>query len=237
MVIVGSEAESARVYELLRDISAKREYLGFITPSDKEAGHPRCLGTIDKIDDILQLVQPDELIFCAKDISSLQLIQQLSTNGNDIDFKIAPEQSQVVIGSHSRNDTGELLTYDVGFKINKGYLRRMKRFLDIVLALLFLLLSPVLIMFQKRKLGFFPNCLNVLLGNATWVAYCRDAEKEDFLPPLQRGVLCPLDNLTSNKKTAPAALAKRMNHLYAREYSPFTDLQIIFNTLYGLGNG
>jgi GT2 family glycosyltransferase len=235
MVIVGSESESSRVYELLRDISAKREYLGFITTFEKEAGHPQCLGTLEKIDDIISLVQPDELIFCAKDVSSLQLIQQLSTKGGDLDFKIAPEASQVVLGSHSRNDTGELLTYDLGFKINKGYLKRLKRFTDCSLAILFLLLSPLMILFQKNKFRFLVNCVEVLVGKATWVAYCKGKDIDVVLPPLKKGVLCPLDNLSANQMKVPPALVKRLNYLYAREYTPYTDLQIIFNSLNHLG--
>jgi GT2 family glycosyltransferase len=235
MVIVGSESESSRVYELLRDISAKRDYIGFITPYEREAGHQQCLGTLDKIDDIIPLIQPDELIFCAKDVSSLQLIQQLSTKGEDIDFKIAPEACQVVLGSHSRNDTGELLTYDIGFKINKGYLKRLKRFIDITVAVLFLLLSPLMILFQRKKLRFLTNCVEVLLGKATWVAYCKGATEEVILPPLKKGVLCPLDNLSADYDKTPPALAKRLNYLYAREYTPYTDLQIIFNSLNNLG--
>lgn len=234
MIIVGSENESNRVYELLRDISAKRDYLGFVTPEHKEAGHEQCLGTFDKLDDILTLMKPDEVIFCAKDISSLDMIQQLSSLGEDIDFKIAPEESAVVLGSHSKNDTGELLTYDIGFNINRGYLRRLKRFHDIALSLVFLSLSPLLMLVQKKPLKFLSNSLQVLIGRYSWVSYCTDANKDTFLPPLKKGILCPLDNLSGNKNTAPKALVKRMNYLYAKEYTPFTDLQIVFNNITNL---
>jgi GT2 family glycosyltransferase len=235
LVIVGSYEESTRVHSLLKDISAKREYIGFIGTLPEDAAHPQCLGTLGNLTDILPLTGADEIIFCAKDVSSHDIIRQLSSIGGDIDFKIAAAEGSAIIGSSSKNDTGELLTYDVGFKINKAYLKRLKRFTDISSALALLAASPLLILIQRNKLGLLPNILKVLSGSKTWVAYCQSDQSSQVLPPLKKGILCPLDNLAATKDQIHPALAQRLNYLYAKEYSPFTDLQIIFNALRDLG--
>jgi len=238
LLIVGSAPEAQRVTDLLKDISVRREYIGFISPVEKDVADSRCLGTLEHIDEILEIADTDEIIFCARDVSSFEIISQITSIRKDIDFKIATEESTAIIGSNSKDTAGELLTYDIGFRINKAYLIRLKRFMDIVMSVIFLLLSPLLFLIQKNKVNFFPNIFRVLVGEKTWVSYCKkfDQEEQLKLPLLKEGVLCPLDNLSVNKDEVGHTLVNRLNYLYAKDYSLFTDLQTIFNALGKLGS-
>lgn len=235
LIIVGSYEESKRIIELLNDISVKRNYLGFISPNHRDASNPLCVGTLDKIDDILSIVKVDEIIFCAKDVSSLEIIAQIASINKEINFKIAAAESDAIIGSHSKNSSGELLTYDVGFRINKSYLRRLKRFMDITVSFMVLALSPVLIWFQSRKIGLLKNIFSVLSGKKTWVSYHEKGSPGAKIPPLPKGVLSPLDNLYVDKRNLTTGFVDRQNYLYAKDYSILTDLQTIFNSVNKLG--
>jgi GT2 family glycosyltransferase len=235
LIIVGSTAESKRVLALLKGISAKREYIGFVGTLPEDAAHPECLGVRENLREILAFTHAEEVIFCAKDVSSSDIIRQLSSIGEDVDFKIAAEEGSAIIGSSSKDDAGELLTYDIGFKISKPYLKRLKRFTDIIVALSLIPFSPLLLLVQKNRIGLLLNIFRVISGSKSWVSYCELDCSGQMLPPLRKGVLCPLDNLAASKEQIPVAFAQRLNYLYAKEYSPLTDLQIIFNGLANLG--
>lgn len=235
LVIAGSYEESKRIIELLNDISVKRNYLGFVSPNHQDAGNSMCLGTFDKINDIIHIVKADEIIFCAKDISSLEIISQIASINKEINFKIAVAESDAIIGSHSKDTSGELLTYDVGFKINKSYLRRLKRFVDVGVAALALVLFPLLIWFQKNKSGLLKNIVAVLIDRKTWVSYSDKGSTNAKVPSLPKGVLSPLDNLYVNQENLTTGFVNRQNYLYAKDYSVLTDLQTIFNSVNKLG--
>ncbi len=235
LVIVGRYEESKRIVELLNEISAKRNYVGFISPNAQDAGNPLCIGTLDKVDEILHIEKVDEIIFCARDVSSLEIITQIASINKEINFKIAAAESDAIIGSHSKDSSGELLTYDVGFRINKSYLRRLKRFMDVVVSVLVLSAAPVLIWIQKNKLGLLKNIFSVFIGKKTWVSYSERGNSHAKIPVLPKGVLSSIDNLYVNQQNLSTAFIDRQNYLYAKDYSVLTDLQTIFNSMNKLG--
>lgn len=231
LIIVGSYEESKRVIHLLNDISINRTYLGFITPNKGELEQKQCLGHLDSIKKILEIENTDEIIFCAKDISSFDIIHQIATVHKEYNFKIATPKSNAIIGSHSKDESGELLTYDIGFRINKPYLRRLKRIVDVGFSFIFLTLSPLFIWFQKHPFQYFKNIVLVLLGEKTWVAYAKGDSEYNQRPPLQNGVLSPLDNLHLTSKQINSSVIERQNYLYAKNYHIITDIQTILNSL------
>ncbi len=234
LVIVGSYEESKRIVSLLNDLSVKRNYIGFISPDNRDAGKSTCLGELQNIRDILNQRSVDEIIFSAKDISSLDIISQIASIDKEINYKVAAA-GDVIIGSYSKNTSGELLTYDVGFKINKSYHRRLKRLADIVISVLALVFSPVIIWVQKNKPGFFKNIVLVLIGHKTWVAYHEQGSPHKKLPVLNKGVLTPLDNLYTVREDMSPSYLDRQNYLYAKDYNVFTDLRTVFNALHAMG--
>ena len=65
------------------------------------------IGNIIQIRDIVEINKVDELIFCAKDMTSQSIIKtMLQFTDKNIDFKIAPPESLSVIGSNSINTAG-----------------------------------------------------------------------------------------------------------------------------------
>ncbi|MBK6340190.1 MAG: hypothetical protein IPF63_11575 [Bacteroidetes bacterium] len=61
-------------------------------------------------------MKPDEIIFCSNHLSNNKIIGFMSDLGGSIEFKIAPEEGAGIIGSHSKNSSGDLITIDVGLK-------------------------------------------------------------------------------------------------------------------------
>ena len=58
--------------------------------------------------------QIDEIIFCAKDLSSQRIIELMSRLvQTNVDFKIAPPESLFLVGSNSIDSAGDLYVIDI----------------------------------------------------------------------------------------------------------------------------
>lgn len=65
----------------------------------------------------------------------------------------------------------------------------------------------------------------MLAGRKTWVGYARETGTAQGLPTLREGVLSPLDRM--GKLKAPADTARKLNAVYARDYTLRGDLSVI----------
>ena len=176
----------------------------------------------------------DEIIFCSKDVDIATIIDSTELlKGKGIDFRIAPEGMDVLIGSNYTSSTDELYTPDFG-NVSTPTNRRTKRLFDLVSALLLLLLSPVLFWFQQRRWRFFADCFHVLLGHRSWVGYSRQPQPnkvqlpdDEPLPWLRRGILRTSDILPHVKNPDLA----RLDTSYAYDYRLMTDVTILLRNL------
>lgn len=125
IIIVGSKAEGNRVFSIMKQTQIKPELVGYVSP-DESYDHKVFLGQVDMIEDIVKINKVDELIFCAKDLTSKTIIStMLKFTNAEIDFKIAPPESLSVIGSNSINTAGDL--YVVHFNTISRNLNRRKK--------------------------------------------------------------------------------------------------------------
>ncbi len=225
MVIVGKGEELKRVSELLQDTQAKPEIIGYVSPSSLEH-EPGTLGHIEQIDEITSIHKVDEIVFCAKDLSS-QVIIGIMTRliGTSTDFKIAPPESLSIIGSNSINTAGDLYTIHFN-SIGKESNQRNKRLFDVIISLLLLPAFPFWFLFTKGKFRSLISLFLVLTGMRTWVGYL-DPKGLDMtgLPRLKRGVLNPGSSQAENS-LSPERI-KEINVVYAKDYRVFNDLLII----------
>jgi len=232
-IIIGSKQEAQRVSGLLSQTALKPGFVGFVSP-DEATQDNGFIGNITQLRDIIVIYNIKEIIFCAKDITSIKIIDLMSELGKlQVNYKIAPRESAAIIGSNSINTSGDLYTIDVN-AISKPSNRRNKRLLDFLSALVLLVLSPLLIFVMYRPAGFIKNLFRVLLGSKSWVGYgYSDLNNEVHLPEIKAGVLNPSDlfvkqEITSNDKA-------QLNYLYAKDYHFKKDINIILKALRHLG--
>jgi hypothetical protein len=225
MVIVGKGEELKRVSDLLLDTQAKPDIIGYVSPSAREP-EPGTLGHIEQIDEISSIHKVDEIVFCAKDLSS-QAIMSIMTRliGTSTDFKIAPPESLSIIGSNSINTAGDLYTIHFN-SIGKESNQRNKRLFDVILSLLLLPAFPVWILFTRGKFRSLVSLFWVLTGMRTWVGYL-DPDGLDMtgLPKLKKGILNPA-SFEAENSLSPDRI-KEINVVYAKDYRVFNDLLII----------
>jgi GT2 family glycosyltransferase len=224
IAIAGHQAEASRVRDILKQTRIQSEFAGFISIDPDDHGE-QYIGSIGQLNEIVRINRIDEIIFCAENIRSTEIIRaMLELTSLDIDFKIAPPESISIIGSNSIHTAGDLYVVHIN-AISKPANRRKKRIFDFVSAALLLLTSPVLIWFFKRKSRWLKNMLQVLWGKQSWVGYAVPVENENELPLIKPGILSPSDILGT--PSADTSKNNRLNVLYARNYSLLTDAEIL----------
>ena len=227
IAIAGHLPEAARVKALLEQSPAKTVVTGYVSlnPGDPPDDY---LGSAEQLREIIRINRIEEIIFCAGTLTSGEIIRaMLDLADLDVDYKIAPPESLSIIGSNSIHTAGDLYLVNIN-AISASHNRQAKRFLDITLALLLLLASPLLLWFVKRKGRLFLHIAKVLSGRLSWVGYIPEGE-DAALPPLRKGVLHP-GMLFPNDTLSPSRI-KQINIMYAKDYRMKHDLELVLRNL------
>ncbi len=216
-IIVGDNNECKRVQNILSESLESPIVKGFV--HTKTQDEPSSLGSIQQLKEIVRIHKIDEVIFCAKDLSSQDIISNmLDLNQQNCDFKIASPDSISVVGSSSINTAGELYQVQLNL-INSEENKRNKRMLDIMMSLLLLILSPIFWSIQKNRSHFFMNIIGILSGRLSFVGYNKSQEMSIHLDKIKDGVLSPINNID-----------------YAKNYSIHRDILIIYKKIRFIGN-
>lgn len=231
VIIVGSKHESKRVLNLLYQAHVDFNFIGNVTTA-KSFNLDEFLGNIEDLDLLTHFYKVNELIFCGENISFEQIIHWMTRLGPGMNYKIVPKNSTYIIGSNSKNSAGDLYAVDINFNIANSIQQRNKQLLDIVYSLFLFILSPLLFMFMKDKLGFFRNIALVLARKKTWVGYVY-SHQNDNLPQLLDAVLTPIDTL--RRKPSEEQTLHRINLFYAKDYTTSSDLSIMTQAWRDLG--
>ncbi len=226
-IIIGKETESLRVRQLMFEAQVQQNFIGTVSP-DKTHDHHIYLNDLSRLDEVIQIYKIDEIIFCSKDVSSQEIMRQMSRLGAELDYKIVPEESLSIIGSSSKNNAGELYTIDIQFNINTIMQRRNKRLLDIVFSVVALLLSPILFFSTKKYFHFFVDIFAALSGKKTWIGYAGTNGKTKDLPKIREGIFTTIDGF--NIANLHDTTIHRLNFLYAKDYSPMRDVEIMLKS-------
>jgi GT2 family glycosyltransferase len=230
-LIIGSEEECIRVYNLLKQTDIQTGFIGFIHSGEQIVKHDLYLGQINQLEEAVGVYAIDELIFCSKDLSAQEIIAHMSIiDLYDLDFKIAPEESMYVIGSNSINTQGEHYAFELN-SINKSENIRNKRLFDVISSILLLLISPILILVNRSFFRLYLNILSVLIGSKSWVSYTK-SEQKDTLPKIKEGILSPVSHLNVEY---PERTLLKLNMLYAKEYQLKNDFDILLKNLNRIG--
>lgn len=233
-LIIGDEEESSRVENILQQTYLTPGFLGKVLYTDDQPKPEGFVGTFRQVKDIITIYHIDEVIFCSKNLSQQTIIDKMTDwKMVRVDYKIAPEDSLSIIGSHSIHSKGELYTVEINL-VNKASNRRNKRMLDVLLALFFLITFPVNLFIVTKPLNFLRNIFRVFVGTTSWVGYWLGDAKSGNRGQNKEGILSPIDGM----KQVPTDVLtiQQLNLLYIRDYSLFKDLNIIFFAFRKLGN-
>lgn len=223
-LLVGSSEETDRVTLLLNQTNSKVDSIFLVSPTEEKSLAQ--IGVISQLDQIAYIYQIDEIIFCAKDTSSQEIVHWMSILGErNIDFKIAQPDSMYLIGSNSIETSGDLYVLNIN-QISEKRNVRNKRTLDVITSLILLVGSPVLIWFYDNKMNWFKNVLGCLIGKKTYVGYFKASDQNRILPSIKYGIL----NASAREGVSDPILSSKLNLIYARDYTFWKDIEIILKS-------
>lgn len=231
IIIIGGEEEFDRVFDLLKETRINAGFVGFVSNNENGVKHPYYIGNFNQVNEMVDVHNVNEIIFCAKNISSQNIIEKMLTLvTKGVDFKIAPPESLSIIGSNSIDTAGDLYVIDVN-NVGKPENKRKKRLFDLMASTVLLIFSPLLIWIQKNKLNFILNCFKVWLGIYSWVGYGKAPRKD--LPEIKPSVLTPADG---NLNQPGEDKINLMFLSYSKDYTIEKDLKIMWSCLKKLGS-
>ncbi len=227
-VVVGDLEESERIKPLLNQTVTITHY-ATIAPFE-DSSDSNYQATLNQLADYIYINKIDEVIFCAKNLTSQQIIAQMSSikTSNNVDFKIAQPDSLFLIGSNSIHTAGDLYLLELN-TIATPQNKRNKRIFDVMAAVALLVFSPFFIWFIHRKLTFLSNVFLVLIGKKTWVGYSQKLSAKG-LPKLKTSVL----KVSGNE--SQLELIKKQQIIYAKDYGVGLDLKILIQYFRNLGD-
>ncbi|MHB1279040.1 MAG: glycosyltransferase [Bacteroidia bacterium] len=231
-LIVGMPDEAKRVRGLLNESGVPHTFHGYVAPGKEKIEAAEYLGSLNHLREIIEVFRVTEVIFCAKDMASSDIIHWMGALGDEeVNFKIVPEETLYIIGSNSKNTNGEFYTIDLKLSLADKSQQRNKRIFDLAACLVMLFLLPFMLLMVTNRTGFLLNWFQVLIGKKTWIGYLKGGESQ-YLPPLPTGVLNPAGNADlSSLSLSPDII----NFRYARDFSVNGELQILLSYLRLLG--
>jgi GT2 family glycosyltransferase len=225
IAIVGQPQEVERVENVLRETMLPSAIIK-IDPTHQPQGNylEGYTGSFNQLSDLCEIHRINEIVFCANDIPAADIIAFMANNRLRADFKIAPPQSEYIIGSSSNETAGEY--YVVGVKsIAQAGNRRKKRLFDLSVATICLLISPFILVFFSHPANLIVNLWKVLTNKLSIIGLPATIRNETAYRKLKPGILDPLD---APENEHAAQHSDRLND-YLRNYSVFKDLELLLS--------
>lgn len=229
-VVVASPAEFEEVLQVMKSAGMQEKILGRVAISEQDTTG---IGQWSRLYLLGNALPFREVIFCEGQLAFAQIIETMQQSPGRIKFKLHAKGSHSIVGSDSKDSSGEALSPANGYRLADPYNRRLKRLLDVIVALQGLLLFPLQLFAVKKPFRFFVYCVQVFVARKTWVGY---AVEEKQLPLLRHPVLACNGVPGTNKQTLPAESLHVLDYWYARDYEPVEDLKIIWRNYRKLGS-
>lgn len=237
IAVIGQGEEAARVAALVRIVNRKCDFIGIVRSDDSQEemqaeNNFQQLGQISQLQDIISIYHINEVVFCSKNISADNIISLMTQLQEcQVEYKIAPEESDSIIGSNNINTYDEIYGVHIN-SISRAGNRRKKRAFDLVASIFLLLFLCLDIWFVRNKTQFIRNIFAVMAGKKSWVG-CQPLEGEEPLSELRPGVLYPSDAFTFSQ--ADPNIIHKVNVMYMQDYSLLTDFNIMYRGFRHLG--
>jgi O-antigen biosynthesis protein len=228
-LIVASPVEYEQAVQLMKAAGMEEKILGRVAVAEND---PAAIGYWSKLDMLSQAVPFKEAVFCEGTLSFKEIIDSIERSAGKIKFKIHAAGSQSIVGSDSKDSSGEALSGENSVKLADPYNLRLKRLQDIGVSLVALLTFPAHLLFVKKPFHFLGNCFAVLFAKKTWVGYATD---EKNLPPLRNAVMACNGIPLIIKQELPVQSLQMVDYWYARDYEPSQDMKIIWKGYRRLG--
>ena len=228
-IITGTREEYEQTLLLLKEAGIRQKILGRVAVEENDL---TSLGNWKNLHKLSSTIPSRQIIYCQGVLSFTDIIKSIQELPKGLIAKIHSYGSHSIVGSDSKDSSGEAFSKENGFKLADPYNRRLKRLIDVSISFFGIITFPVQFFIIRKPLRFFANCLFILLARKTWIGY---ASKEKNLPPLKSAIIACNGVATSTKQQIPVESLQMIDYWYARDYEPANDLKLIIRTYRNLG--
>ena len=229
-LIVASPEEFEKASLFISRAGLKERILGRMSVDENDTTG---IENYKKIKSIISTLPCREVIYCEGVLLFKEIIANCQQLPAKIKIKFHASRSRSIVGSDSKNTTGNILSDDNGYRLSDPYNRRLKRLIDISFSLIALLSFPIHLFAVKNSFKFFRNCFSVLFAKKTWIGYALLNKK---LPLLRKCVLTCNGVPLSSLKEIPEESLGAVDQWYATDYDPVHDLKLLLGNYRLLGS-
>jgi hypothetical protein len=224
ILIVSDSLVAEEIKAALKKAEVKSNILGIVNPLEGEPHDLNYLNDISQLGPLCKVLKADEIIFSTESLGMKEIMRQMMILDTKLSFKIAGDDSLSIIGSDSKNTSGELYNVNINYNLADGYYKHIKRIFDFSMSIVLLLLTPVLLIFNNfRILGLLKHIFQTMFGFTSLVGYAGRLDEYQNLPELKPGVIkLPIGDKEDRQVR---------NMYYARDYSVWTDLEVLIKNL------
>lgn len=227
-LVAGTREEYEEVVKMLNQTGRKDSVIGRVALQKEEGA----LAGLNEVNEIVQPLYARELVICIGVLSYRDTIRVVQKITKGLRVRYHAHGSRSIVGSDSSGSSGEVISEAGPFNLRQHNYRRVKRLIDVLFSLFFLLLFPLALIVKKPG-RFFANIIKVISGNRTWVGYATDGHG---LPPLRHGVISSNGLDHGKNRTLPRENLHAIDRWYAAEYDPILDVKLIFVHYRDLGS-
>jgi hypothetical protein len=227
IVVVGKKDEAERVQQIITKLGVNHEWVGIVNPNSPE-NSTEYLSSINNLEALIHLFKVNEIIFCARDISAQQIMYWMTKIQSQVNYKIVGKDGLSIVGSNSRDTSGDLYAMDFSFSISSPFGKRNKILLDYFLCFIFLISSPIWLILSSKKNKIATGLLPVMLRNKTWLGYQQNENSEIKLPKLLPSVFV-LSDVVPN--SIDESTIQHLCFVYAKNYSVLEDIRLIWKCI------
>ncbi|MFO7841079.1 MAG: glycosyltransferase [Fidelibacterota bacterium] len=254
-LVIGSGKEGQRIAATL-GLHPELGYL-FVGFADKNLGHPKTIGSISDLSQLVQTRGIDNVIFSSDVFSLGEIISMIAELAHfPVSIKIIPEKEQIIFGKTAIESLNDIPVVEMEYTILKPFWRLAKRGVDILFSAFFLLLFALPAYLSKffirsRSVPFsedvprgciwkrpgggdppfywYPMLFSVLRGNMTFVG-----DLKNIPPGSKRYYKAGMTSIMRSERPALPAPEEheRFIHYYMSNFSFVLDVEIIFKTLF-----
>jgi GT2 family glycosyltransferase/lipopolysaccharide/colanic/teichoic acid biosynthesis glycosyltransferase len=192
-VVAGDVESAANLYNKITDTkNISYDLLGIITVAENSSKIERStisvLGSLSKLVELIRIHKIQQVIFTTENLPYERILKTIAAvNNPNIEFKIAPSDMEVMIGKSVVEPLESLPLLDVEYAFGKPFNRAIKRFFDIMIAALVILLSfplSIAVLLKRKNLKSFE-----VFGEKGNIISITQIEKMDFKKPINRWLL------------------------------------------------
>lgn len=229
-LIVGEQNDYNDAMAMMRKAGRNERVLGRIALQENE---PHAAGTFNQLDIVLATVPAKEIVFCiGSEFALSQAMQFMQLETKQIRYKFFYPGSGSIVGSDSKETSGEALGMSELFALASPESQRMKKVNDVIWCLLLILVFPLHILLIRKPFGLLKNIWAVISGKKTWVGYCTHQEK---LPAILPAIIGSNARPVSDTKPLVIESLQAIDYWYAKDYEWMDDTRIMLKAYRDLG--